>query len=81
MRPLRIALALLAVGCGGRAIPLVQAAHAREFRCDRRYVQVDRIGEDRHRFRARGCGFEAEWQCRDGECEVEDACAWGMGAP
>ncbi len=73
--------ALLALGCGGRAVPLVQAAHGREFRCDRRYVEVERLPPDRDRFRARGCGFEAEWRCRDGECVVVDSRAHGMSGP
>ncbi len=79
MRPLVVAAALFAAACGGRAVPLVQAAHGREFGCDRRYVRVERIAPER--FRAQGCAFEAEWRCRDGECTVEDSRAYGMGAP
>ncbi|MCB9591767.1 MAG: hypothetical protein H6719_03450 [Sandaracinaceae bacterium] len=79
MRRALIAGALLLAACGGRIVPRVQAAHGHEFRCDGRYVRVERL--DRDRYVARGCGFEAEWRCVDGECVVEDSRAWGMGAP
>lgn len=72
-------MCLALTACAGRVIPRVQTAHAREFRCDRRYVRVDPL--DRGRYRARGCGLEGEWRCADGECVLEDARAYGMGAP
>ena len=72
-------LALAASACGGRGIAVVQAHHGHEFRCDRRYVRVEREEDDR--WISRGCGFEAEWACRDGECTLIDARSHGMGAP
>jgi hypothetical protein len=33
------------------------------------------------RWISRGCGFEADWDCRDRRCELRDARAHGMGAP
>ena len=50
--------ALLAAACGGRAVPLVQAAHGREFGCDRRYVRVERIApEDRRELHHRVASY------------------------
>ncbi|MGE0790201.1 MAG: hypothetical protein AB7S26_31290 [Sandaracinaceae bacterium] len=79
-RVVTVALVACALGCGGQAIARVQAAHGHEFRCDRRYVDVERRTEEEHRWVSRGCGFEAEWRCED-ECVVLDSRAYGMGAP
>ncbi len=65
--------------CGSRNIALVQERHGREFRCDRRYGQVDH--REGPRFVSRGCGFEADWDCRDRRCELIDSRAHAMGAP
>ena len=80
MRPLlAIALGLFLAACGGRTLALVQTTHGQEFHCDRRYVRVERVrGQE---WVSRGCGFEAEWICRDGACELRDSRAHGMGAP
>ncbi len=75
--PLLGALALAT--CGARRIAMVQEHHGHEFHCDRRYVRVEH--REGPRFVSRGCGFEADWECRDGECELLDARAHGMGAP
>jgi hypothetical protein len=72
-------VALLLAGCAGQAIGLVQAHHGREFRCDRRYVRVERVRGDE--WISRGCGFEAEWTCRSDGCELRDARAHGMSGP
>lgn len=76
---LAILVALGLVSCAGRQIATVQAAHGHEFHCDRRYVRVERLEEPR--WVSRGCGFEADWTCEDGECSLEDTRAHGMGAP
>ncbi len=72
-------LALCLVTCASRTITLVQQHHGREFHCDRRYVEVEH--EEGERGISRGCGFEADWDCRDGACQLHDAHAHGMGAP
>lgn len=81
--PARSLVALVALlslaGCGARNVALVQHHHGREFRCDRRYVRVERV--EGERWVSRGCGFEADWTCRDRRCELRDARAHGVGAP
>lgn len=72
-------LGLLLATCGTRTVALVQEHHGREFRCDRRYVEVEH--EEGERWVSRGCGFRADWECRDRRCELRDARAHGMGAP
>ena len=65
--------------CGTRNIAMVQQHHGREFHCDRRYVRVEHTGGER--WISRGCGFEADWDCRDRRCELRDARAHAIGAP
>ena len=77
--PLAIAFGLLLGACGGRTLSMVQSSHGHEFRCDRRYVRAER--QRGVRWISRGCGFEAEWDCEDGECTLIDSRAHGMGAP
>jgi hypothetical protein len=80
---MRAALALGAVlglaTCGSPTVSLVQQQHAREVHCDRRYVYVDHV--EGEAWRSRGCGFEADWSCRAGECALRDLRAHGTGAP
>lgn len=74
------AFAVLLATCGAnRTIALVQEQHGREFRCDRRYVEVEH--EEGERWVSRGCGFQADWDCRDRRCELRDARAHGMSGP
>jgi hypothetical protein len=70
---------LLLATCGSRTIAMVQEHHGREFRCDRRYVRVER--GDGERWVSRGCGFEADWDCRDRRCDLRDARAHGVSGP
>lgn len=70
---------LVSVGCGPRPIAIVQQHHGRELRCDGRYVHVEH--DEGERWISRGCGFEAEWDCRAGECSLIDLRAHGMNAP
>ena len=69
------------IGCAARGIATVQTHHGHEFRCDRRYVLVERVVEQPNRWISRGCGFEADWLCERGECRLLDARSHGMGAP
>lgn len=79
-RILAALLSMLALGtCAARNIALVQEHHGREFRCDRRYVRAEHV--EGERWVSRGCGFEADWDCRTRRCELHDARAHGMGAP
>lgn len=57
----------------------IQADHAREFGCARRWVEVSAITEGR--YQAIGCGFRSEWTCRDRACHMDDQRAYGVGAP
>ena len=80
-RPLALLLLSAALaGCAGQAIQVVQEHHGHEFRCDRRYVQVERA-EAEARWVSRGCGFEADWECRSRECRLLDSRAHGVDAP
>ena len=80
MRRVALAFGLVVLaGCGGRVIARVQAEHGREFRCDHRYVRAERVAADR--WQTRGCGFEADWTCRDGACVLGDSRAHGMSGP
>jgi len=76
-----VAFVAVTSACGARGISVVQSQHAHEFSCDRRYVRVERVAEVPDRWVSRGCSFEAQWDCRDGECELVDARAHGVGAP
>lgn len=76
-----VALAAFASACGARGISAVQAEHAHEFSCDRRYVRVERVADAPDRWVSRGCSFEAQWDCQRGECRLVDARAHGVGAP
>jgi len=75
------AVSRVTAACGARGISVVQAAHAHEFSCDRRYVRVERVPDVPDRWVSRGCSFEADWTCLDGECELLDARAHAVGAP
>lgn len=80
MRSLLALVALLALAtCGTATRTEVQRSHAREVRCDRRYVHAERL--DAERWRSLGCGFAAEWTCREGDCALSDLRAHGTGAP
>jgi len=81
MRCLSLLLGALLLGCGARGIAIVQTHHGAEFRCDRRYVRVERVEQQRDRWISRGCGFEADWECLSGECRLIDARSYGMSAP
>lgn len=78
---LAIVTGALTLGCAARGIATVQAHHGHEFRCDRRYVRVERVADQRNRWISRGCGFEADWECERGECRLLDARSHGMGGP
>ncbi len=73
-----LALALLA-GCARHAVARVQSAHGQEFRCDPRYVRVERASANH--WISRGCGFEADWTCQHRACQLDDSRAHGVGAP
>jgi hypothetical protein len=72
-------LAGLALAACGGGIATVQRHHGREFRCDPRYVRAERLEGDR--WVSRGCGFEADWRCRAGACELLDLRSHGMAGP
>ena len=79
----RAILALVAVLARGGAGQFIQPApdhDALEYSDARRYVDVERAEADA-RWVSRGCGFEADWECRDGSCRLLDSRAHAVDTP
>jgi hypothetical protein len=80
-----LAIAALATFSASMCVPAqagrVRAEHAREFRCQERWVDVTRQGESPERWQATGCGFLSEWVCRDRECRMRDHRSYGVDSP
>ncbi len=80
-RSLALAASVVLAACAGGGISVVQEHHGREFRCDRRYVRVERVRDVEARYVSRGCGFEADWDCVHRQCRLLDSRAHGVDAP
>lgn len=71
--------AVIAASCLSPHGARIRGAHAREFGCQERWVQVSDEGQGR--WRAIGCGFQSEWQCDSRECRMRDHRSYGMDSP